>query len=444
MGKKGLGLLDLVSLSAGQVIGAGVVTLIGEAIAVTGMSAWPAFPAAVVIGLISILPFIFLSSAIVLKGGDYSVVNTFVEDKRVVGFFALAFILQCLSLSMLGSSLANYLTSIFPSLNKTAVALAAVTLFYCTNLMGVNIMAKVQKVLTIILIVVLVLFCVLGFGKVSPATFDIMSPGFFKDGAGGFMSAVALYTYSTYGQYTVINYSKDAKNPKRDVPVAMIIATGIIMVLYVSIAIVACGVLPLEEVENQPLTLVASVVFGSRFTPVFVLGGPLMALATTMNSTYAARVNVLSRAAQDGWFPKGLAKTNRWGAPFILLTIIYLFGIVPLICNLSIRTITNNLVLISYILHTITAMGIARMPKKFRREWEESVFHIPDRVFYGMMVLVFAAQLYMVWLSLKDLPPAVAAVNVIFMAGCFIVANIRLKSGKVQIIREVQEHADEA
>lgn len=435
--KKGLGLMDLVALAAGQVIGAGIVTLIGEAIAVTGMSAWTAYPVAIVIGLISILPFIFLSSTMVLRGGDYSVVNIFVDEKRVVGFFALSFILQCLSLSMLGLSLANYVVSICPGLNKTAIALFVVVLFYLTNLMGVDVMAKVQKVLTVILIAVLLLFCIFGFGKVSPETFNLTSPDFFQSGAGGFMSAVAMYTYSTYGQYTVINYSKDAKNPKRDIPLAMIIATGIILVLYVGIAIVACGVLPLDQVANQPLTLVAAEVFGNRFVAVFVIGGPVMALATTMNSTYAARVNVLTRAAEDGWFPKGLAKKNKHGVPYILLTLIFLFGIIPLIFNLSIKSITNNLVLIAYILHTITAMGIAKLPTKFKDEWEKSTLHIPNKVFYAMMVLVLFAQLYMVWISLRNLPITIAAVNILFMIGCFIVASIRLKSGKVVFEKEV-------
>lgn len=435
--KKGLGLMDLIALAAGQVIGAGVVTLIGEAIAVTGKSAWAGYPVAIAIGLISILPFIFLSSTIVLKGGDYSVVNTFVDNKRIVGFFALAFILQCLSLSMLGSSLANYLTSVFPGLNKTVVAFVAVTIFFITNLMGVDVMAKVQKILVIVLIFALVLFCALGIGQVSPDTFNFSDPEFFTNGPGGFMSAVALYTYSTYGQYTVINYSKDAKNPKRDVPIAMIVATVLILILYTLIAIVDCGVLPINEVAGEPLTKVARIVLGNRFTPVFVLGGPLMALATTMNSTYASRVNVLAKATQDGWFPNGLAKTNKRGVPYILLTIIYLFGIIPLIFGLSIKTITNNLVLVAYVLHTITAMGIARMPSRYKEEWEKSPFHIPNKVFYGMMVLVCIAQLYMVWLALKGLPLTIAIINIVFMAACFVVASIRLKSGKVKLEKEV-------
>ena len=65
-----LKLTDLVAISSGQVIGAGVITLIGTAIGVAGMSAWLAYGAAIFVGFLSILPFIFISSTTVLQGGD--------------------------------------------------------------------------------------------------------------------------------------------------------------------------------------------------------------------------------------------------------------------------------------------------------------------------------------------------------------------------------------
>lgn len=429
--KAGLKLFDLVSLSAGQVIGAGVVTIIGEAVAVTGMSAWPAYGIAVIVGFISIIPFILLSSAVVLKGGDYSIVNSMIKNKNVVGFFSIAFIVQCLSLSMMGLSLANYVVSLFPALNKRLLALGAVTFFFIMNLMGVNMMAKIQKVLTVILIVTLLAFCFLGIGKVSPATFDFAAPDFFTNGFGGFASAVSLYAYSTYGQYMVINYSKNAENPKRDIPLAIIISSGIILVIYVFIAIVACGILPLEEVAHQPLTLVARVIFGNRFLPVFVLGGPLMALATTLNSTFSARTNVLARATQDGWFPQSLAKVNKNGVHYIIMTLIYLTGILPIVFNLSIKTITNNLVLVSYILRMITAMAVIKMPDIYKEEWEASPYYISRPAFYLLMVFVFLAQFYMIWISLCDLPFTIAAINVAFMVFCAFYGALRYRSGKV-------------
>ena len=437
MGKKnkgsgGLSLTDLIAISSGQVIGAGVVTLIGAAISVTGISAWPAYGVAVLVGLCSIFPFIFLSSAVVLKGGEYSIVLGMLGEK-MGGIYAVAFTTQCLSLSLMGTSLGTYLASIFPSINPRFAGIVAVTLFFIFNLLGVNVMAKVQKALTVILLLCLAAFSIIGFMHVGPQVFDITSPYFFTNGFGGFMSAVSLYAYSTYGQYMVINFSHEAKNPKKDISLAILISTGIILVMYVSIAIVASGILPVSETANQPLTLVARKILKGVLFPAFIIGGPLMALATTLNSTFPSRVNPLVRAAMDGWFPEVLTKRNRRNVPYLILGIVYLIGLLPLLLDMSIKNITNNLVLIGYLLRMITALAIVRLPKLYEKQWKESFLHIPNWLFYGFMILTFAAQFYMVYLSVVQLPPLVSLVNILVLVLSAVYALLRSRAGKVHI-----------
>ena len=161
---KKLGLVDLVAISCGQVIGAGVVTLIGTAIVATGTSAWLAYGAAVVVGFISILPFIFISSTTMLQGGEYSIVADMLNEK-MAGFYATAFISQCLSLSLLGTSLGSYVNSIFPEMNGRLIGLIAVCFFFALNLLGVNMMANAQKILSAILVIALLIFGIYGIGK---------------------------------------------------------------------------------------------------------------------------------------------------------------------------------------------------------------------------------------------------------------------------------------
>ena len=119
---KKLRCVDLIAISSGQVIGAGVVSMIGTAITCTGMSAWLAYGAAIVVGFLSIIPFILISSTVMLKGGEYTIVANMLNEKAA-GFYAISYIAQCLSLSVMGTSLAGYVTSIFPNVNGIAVGL---------------------------------------------------------------------------------------------------------------------------------------------------------------------------------------------------------------------------------------------------------------------------------------------------------------------------------
>lgn len=428
---KKLRCVDLIAISSGQVIGAGVVSMIGTAITCTGMSAWLAYGAAIVVGFLSIIPFILISSTIMLKGGEYTIVANMLNEKAA-GFYAISYIAQCLSLSVMGTSLAGYVTSIFPNVNGIVVGMLALTFFFLLNLAGVKVMASVQKPLTAILIICLLVFGFYGMTRVDGAVFQVSAPGFFSEGYEGFAAAISVYAFSTYGQYMVMNFGKDAENPTRDVPIAIMTTTAIIFIVYVSVAIVNCGVLPIEEVAGKPLTLTAKKIFGAFF-PLFIIGGPAMALLTTMNAQFGSRSTPLLKATLDGWFPEKIGRVNRKNVPYIIMALIYLVGIIPILAGLSIKTISNNLALIGYLSRAIAAIAIIRLPKKMPKEWERSFLHMPDLLFYFVMAISFAANIYMVYIGAKGLPIQILVINLVFILLCGIYAVVRFNSGRVTV-----------
>ena len=427
---------DLIAIASGQVIGAGVVTMIGVAISCTGRSAWLAYGAAILVGFLSIIPFILISSTIMLKGGEYTIVANMLNEKAA-GFYAASYIAQCLSLSVMGTSLGNYVNSIFPAVNGKIVAVVALTFFFALNLMGVNAMAKVQKPLTVILIAGLLIFGFYGMTKVDPAVFDITATGFFSDGYNGFAAAIAVYAFSTYGQYMVMNFGKDAENPTRDVPIAIMVTTLVIFVVYVSVAIANCGILPIEEVAGKPLTLTAKELFG-RFYPLFIVGGPAMALLTTMNAQYGSRSTPLLKATKDGWFPEKIGMTNSRKVPYIIMGLIYLVGVVPVVAGVSIKTVSSNLALIGYLSRAVAAIAIVRLPKVFPDEWKKSFLHMSDPVFYTVMAISFAANIYMVYVGASGLSLQVLGINAAFVVACVIYAIVRFNSGKVTVDKNLK------
>ena len=71
---------------------------------------------------------------------------------------------------------------------------------FLINLGGVNVMAKVQKYGTWLLIGGLMLFIIAGLFQIKyPAIFDVMADDFMASGSKGFTSAIATFMYSTVG-----------------------------------------------------------------------------------------------------------------------------------------------------------------------------------------------------------------------------------------------------
>ena len=432
MENRTLGFKELLSLSVGQVIGAGVVTLVGQAIGITGRSAWLSFAFAVLLGFCIILPYILLCTMIRVKGGNYSFVATILGEKWG-GMYGMAFTLNCFTLGMFGLGLGSYLQALFPSLNATLVAVVSITIFFIANIAGVSFIAKIQNVMSVCLIVGLAVFIVVGLFNLQPGTLDFTSPDFFTNGANGFFNATLILVFSCTGQSFVVSFSKEAKNPRRDVPFAIIAATGVILVVYSLIAIVAGGVLPIDQVAGKPLTEVAQHILSKPLYYAFVIGGPIMALATTMNSSYTVFSRPFHQMTRDGWFPKIMAKENKNGSPYILLSVIYVIAIVPVLLGFDIKTITSNSVLLSRISDIVAIIAVIRLPKVLPEAWENRYFKISRAAYNAIMIFSLCVTVFVIVLSLRSLTPTLIIFTVAAIAIFFIYATLRQKSGKVHM-----------
>lgn len=430
--KTGLSFKDLTSLAAGQVIGAGVVTLVGQAIGLTGRSVWLAYATAIIMGFCIIFPYILLSSMIRVKGGNYTFVAAILGDKWG-GMYGMAFTLNMLACGMFGLSMGTYLNSILPWVPIVPTAILMITVFWIANILGVNFIAKLQNIMTIFLMLGLGLFIVVGLFQLQPGTLNFGSPDFFTGGGKGFFDAVLLLVFSCTGHSFVVAFSKEANNAKRDVPFAIMAATVIILVLYTSIAIVASGILPIDQVAGKPLTDVAQHMMSKPLAYAFVIGGPIMALATTLNSSFSAFSRPFHQMTNDGWFPATLKDTNKSGSPFKILTLMYFIAIIPIILGLNIRSITGNVVLIGRIGDIVAIIAVMRLPSVLPEAWENRYFRMPKSVFYALMTGSLCVTIFCIGLSLRSIQTTQIVVTGVLIVVFFLYSTFRQKSGKVHM-----------
>ena len=324
-----LGKPELYALAIGQVIGAGVITLVVPAIKMTGYSAWLAYFAAIIMGFFMILPTVFVSSTVRLGGGNYSMLAG-LAGPNISGIYAFMYLTQCLSLSLFGSSAAAYLGDIIPALSshgaRIVIGAALLTFFYVINLMGIDVMASAQKLMTWLLIAALLLFTIFGLAKMKLPIFDFSDPEFltqgwginFSDGqiSGGFVGAMLLFVYSTQGYYMTTAYGGSSKNAKRDIPFVLLMCVPTLCVLYVGVAMAGVGSTTLAEYgESTTLVVAAQNLFPTVLFYFFIIGGPIMALLSTLNSSFAYNSITIGTACDDGWLPQNLRQEKRKGRP---------------------------------------------------------------------------------------------------------------------------------
>lgn len=152
-------------------------------------------------------------------------------------------------------SFTDYVLSFFHDANVKVISISLLTILLIFNIRGVKVAARFQNILVILLILALLTFGIIATQHIRPVFFN--EPGFIINGYYGIMTADSLMSFATVGSAFVVNFSAFFENPKKDIPFAIIVSSIIVGIIYILVAFVASGVLPIEYVSGKPLSFTA-------------------------------------------------------------------------------------------------------------------------------------------------------------------------------------------
>ena len=330
--KKTLSFWDVFAIALGQVIGSGILVLVGIGIGFTAYAIPFAILLSAIFSIIKQLPVVFMGSAMPATGGLY------VYCKRVLGpkpaFFFLALLLVThILIALFALGFAEYALALLPDLNGKYVALGILLLFYLVNMFGIRQAAAIQKVMIVLLLCGLTSLIFFGILEVDYSNFTDQEK-LFPDGWRGFGLACVIMSFATGGAYYVSELGGEMKNPHHDLPRAIVYSTLLAAFFIATVSIVAVGILPVEQTANKSLAEVARAILPPSIYTAFIVGAALFAFATSINSTFSWATKSIMIACEDGWLPKGLAVVNkRFNTPHILLTLLLVVGSAPIIAG---------------------------------------------------------------------------------------------------------------
>ncbi|WP_455256764.1 APC family permease [Peptoniphilus asaccharolyticus] len=392
-----ISLLDLIGIGVGQIIGSGVMILTGIAIGKTGHGVTWAFIIAGIIVAITNLCLATLGSAIPANGGMYTYVRDLIGRKT--GFFYVALLAAGqLVLANYAIGFSEYLKELVPTINVTLVSAIMMTVIFLVNLTGVKTAVKFQNLLVIILIISIGLFIVLGIPRIDNFSPYMDITKIMPNGFSEFISAIFLVRFSLVGAEYINEFGNDVENPGKNIPLAMIISTIIVSIIYLGVGFVATGILPIEEVAFKTLGSVAKEIFSQPIYYFFMVGGAMFAVASSLNAVFAWAPKGLKVAIEDGWFPKFLATENKvFGTPHYLLLIFYILGMIPILTGGTLEIIAvlgNN---IGLIFATLPIVAVLFLPSRNKIAYNNAYFKLPlwaMRVLPIICLIVFVAGFY--------------------------------------------------
>ena len=128
-----LGKKDFFAIAVGQIIGAGIFSLLPQAIGLTGRSASIAFAIAAIITLLKLAPRLFVLGTVRMRGGSYTYI-ALLSTKMLAGAYLIIHILSNISLSMYALSIGEYFGQAVQGINVRVVAVIILTLVMMVNI----------------------------------------------------------------------------------------------------------------------------------------------------------------------------------------------------------------------------------------------------------------------------------------------------------------------
>jgi APA family basic amino acid/polyamine antiporter len=333
--KRAVGSLDLTALGIGAVIGTGIFVVIGEGIGKAGPAVILSFALAGLTCLFSALSYAELSSSIPVAGSAYTYAYATLGElvAWIIGWdLILEYGVSVAAVAVgWGGNLNEFLQNAFdyelPKSISTAredggvLNLPAVFIVVAVMLLlsrGVRETARANFVMVGVKLTILAFFIVVAFAAAFST--DNLKP-FAPQELHGVVSAAAVIFFAYIGFDAVSTGAEEARNPKRDLPIAIVGSLMICTVIYVVVAIAAAGSLNAKALaaSDAPLAQALDEGAGISWAASVMAFGALVAITSVLLTVFYGQTRIFFAMARDGLMPRGIAKVNpRTGTPVAL------------------------------------------------------------------------------------------------------------------------------
>lgn len=387
------GFWSIVLLGMNGIVGTGIFLLPNKAYSIIGSASLGVLLFDAVIAGCIALCFAEAASLFTRNGGPYLYAKHALGDFWAFEVGVLKWIVTVIAWAAMAVGFATALGAAVPALSgdfaKDVISFILIVGLTIVNIFGVNVSKFVNNLMTISKLVPLALFIAIGIFFINGANFTPVFPqDTYVDGS--FAQAAVLLFFAYTGFEVIAIAAEDMKNPKKNLPRAIIMCMLLVSVLYMAILAVSIGVLGTDLANTKAPVQDA---FNAIVGPIgmyIVLIGTLISMGgiNFAEAYYAPRV--ATSMAEDGMLPSALAKRNRHNAPYVA-AIVTAIASVLLAWSGSFTTLAAISAVSRFTQYLPTCLAVII----FRRKWADKArsYTIPGG--YLIPVIAIGTSLWM-------------------------------------------------
>ncbi|GGW80656.1 amino acid permease [Streptomyces lucensis JCM 4490] len=323
--KRTMGLFQLICFGVGAIVGTGIFVGLSDSVAQAGPAVVVSFVLAALTCVFTALSFAELGGAIPVSGSSYSFAYAGLGESTafLVGWCLL--LEYGISISAVAVGWSQYVNELLHSLtggqlpaalsagpgDGGIVNLPAVIVIAMASVLlvrGVRESARATAAMAAVKLAILLAFCVIGYSAFKDGNLTPFSPA----GLGGIGAGTTAAFFSYIGFDAITTAGEEAKNPRRDIPVAIMVCMGLVTLLYCAVAVAAIGAIGGDQVAGRPaaLSFVVNEVTGSSVGGGVIAFGAVVAIASVVLAVMYGQTRILMSMSRDGLIPRVFEKVS--------------------------------------------------------------------------------------------------------------------------------------
>ena len=243
-----------------------------------------------------------------------------------------------------------------------------------------------SNIMTVLKVGIILLVIFLGLTYVQPENWSPFAP----NGVAGVLKGVSAVFFAYIGFDALSTTAEECKNPRRDLPIAMILSLVICTVLYISLALVLTGMVSYTKLDvGDPLAFV----FGPEGANIPWVAGiiavsAVIALATVFLVFQIGQPRLWMAMSRDGLLPKIFSSIHpKFKTPWFATIVTALVVAIPaLFMNLT--EVTDLASIGTLFAFVVVCAGVLFKDKEFKESGTRFVPYISAQILLPVLLLL--------------------------------------------------------
>ncbi|MES2643022.1 MAG: amino acid permease [Myxococcota bacterium] len=375
--KRTMGLGALVIYGVGDMLGAGIYGLVGKAAGLMGHLMWLGFCGAMLAALFTGLSYACIGSRYPRAAGAAYVTERAYGRPWLTWLVGLGVAASGLTSMATGSRvIAGYVQRLGIDLPTPLLAITALVLVAAVVFRGMRESTWFNIVCTSVEVAGLLFVIAVGipyWGGVDLTT----PPAGAEDTtaiARILVQGAVLTFFSFIGFEDLLNVAEEAKDPERNLPIALVIALVIATVIYLAVCVTALSVLSPEELGASKAALVDVVGRAAPwFPPMAFVGIGIFAVANTALLNFVMGSRLLYGMSRQGLLPRtlGAVHPTRHTPHHAILLLLGIVSVLMLTADIDALASATSLLLLTAFVVVNTALIVLKLkPEEARGRFE--------------------------------------------------------------------------